>query len=359
MRGLRQPGRRMSSETGARRGERAGRLDLRPWAERRLRRAWATGGGPLLRAAALIYGAAAEARNFLHDAGVSAALRPPVPVLSVGGLTVGGSGKTPLTSDLADRLQRPDREVGVVTHGFADELQVHRRLRPDRIVEGGRARTAAVARAAAAGADLVVVDSGFQRRRLARSIDIVAVSAAETARARRRLPAGPLREGWSALGRAEGVVLTRRPGSPSLSAGPGSWLGEHLPDTAIAACELRPGQLVPSNSAARHVERPDPAVAVASVMHPEPFFRALRDRGMAPEVAVRVSDHGLPSPAELDELVRRAGSRGMVGTLKDMVKLEGTVGEATPLWHLRDALEWTGGRRTLIERIERILEEDA
>lgn len=331
-------------------------IDARPWPERRLRRAWRIGPGPGLRAAGLLYAAASEARNFLYEAGVLEARRPAVPVVSVGGLTVGGSGKTPVSAALAGAVEEPGRRAAVVTHGYADELEVHRRLGADRIVVGGRDRTAAVARAAASGADVAIVDSGFQRRRMARSVEVVVLSARD-ARARGRLPAGPMREAWSALGRADAVVLTRRTGGPPWPPGFRGWLEERVPEAALASCELRPGPLVPANRAAREATRPDPAVAVASVMHPEPFLRSLEDRGLAPDLFVLLPDHGRPDAGRLAAMVERAGGRGIVGTLKDVVKLEERVEEDVPLWWLADETAWSGGRAAVLGRIERILEE--
>lgn len=331
-------------------------IDARSWPERRLRRAWRRGAGPGLRTAGLLYAMAAEGRNLLYEAGVLASRRPAVPVVSVGGLSAGGSGKTPAAAVLAGELEKEERRVGVVTHGYRDELEVHRRLAPDRVVAGGRERLRAVARAAGAGADLVVVDSGLQRRRMARAVEVVVVGPAE-ARSRGRLPAGPFREGWAALDRADAVVLTRRTGSPAFAGRFRRWLGGRFPDAVVAVLDLRPGRIAAANRAAREHGSPAPAVAVASVMHPEPFFQALSERGAAPEVRVRLPDHGRPEPELLETLVERAGDRGMVGTLKDVVELEEAVGEATPLWYLTDAPEWVSGRATLIGRIERILEE--
>lgn len=345
----------MSGRSGA--GGRPGEdVDLRSAAERRLRRAWRRGAGPLLGAASLAYGTAAGLRGFLWDAGVLRPRRTSIPVVSVGGLTVGGSGKTPLAAAVADGLEERGRRPAVVTHGYEDELEVHRRLAPGRPVEGGGDRVEAVERAAASGAGVAVVDSGLQHRRLARAAEVVALGTRDL-RARARLPAGPLREGWAALGRADAAVLTRRIGDPDLLPGAGDWLDERLPDTLVAACEIRPAGLAPANRAAREVSAPDPAAALASVMHPEPFFRALEERGLAPEVRVRLPDHGRPEADRLEALVERAGDRGIVGTLKDVVKLEEAVGEATPLWHLRDEVAWTVGRPALLDRIERILEE--
>lgn len=337
-------------------GERPADLDLRSGPERRLRRAWREGAGPLAGAASLAYGAAAGLRGFLWDVGLLRARRTSIPVVSVGGLTVGGSGKTPLAAALADGLEERGRRPGIVTHGYEDELEVHRRLGPGRPVEGGRDRLAAVERTAARGAGVAVVDSGLQHRRLERAVEVVALGARDL-RARARLPAGPLREGWSALGRADAVVLTRRPGDPPPPRGLPGWLRERLPDAVAAACEIRPAGLEPANRRAREATTPDPAAALASVMHPEPFFRALTERGLAPEVRVRLPDHGRPDPDRLAALTERAGSRGIVGTLKDVVKLEEPVDEATPLWHLRDEVAWTAGRSALLDRIEAILEE--
>lgn len=331
-------------------------VDLRSGVERRLRHAWREGSGPWLGAMSLAFGAASGLRAFLWEAGVLAPRRPSIPVVSVGGLTVGGSGKTPLAAAVASGLGGRGRRPGVVTHGYEDELAVHRRLGPTRPVEGGADRAAAVERVAARGADVAVVDSGLQRRRLARAAEIVAVGARDLG-ARARLPAGPLREGWAALGRADAVVLTRRPADPGFPPGLGTWLRESLPDAVLAACEIRPAGLAPANRAARAVSAPDPAVALASVMHPESFFRALEESGLELEVRVRAPDHGRPEADRLEGLVQRAGERGLVGTLKDVVKLAETVGEATPLWSLEDELAWSAGRVPLLDRIERILEE--
>ncbi len=335
-----------------------GDADLRGAGERRLRRAWRRGPGPALRAAGVLYALGAEARNFLHETGVLGARRASVPVISVGGLSAGGSGKTPVTAALAGELEARGRRPAVVTHGYADELEVHRRLGAGRIVVGGRDRTEAVERAADAGADLALVDSGLQHRRMARAVEVVAVGSRD-ARLRGRLPAGPMREGWWALGRADAVVLTRREGALPFPAGFVGWLRSRVPDAAVAACRLRPAGLVPSNRAAREVASPDPEVAVASVMHPAPFFRALRERGLDPGLRVRAPDHGRPDPDRLEAMIARAGDRGMVGTLKDVVKLEDEVGESTPLWHLRDEVAWARGRSALLRRIGRILEATA
>lgn len=332
-------------------------MDLRSAAELRARRAWEARPGAALRAASLLYDLAADARNLLYDVGLLAACRAPVPVVSVGGLAVGGSGKTPLAAELARWLARRGRRPAVVTHGFPDEMAVHRALNPGTPVAGGRDRLAAVERAAADGADVAVVDSGFQHRRLARSCDVVALGAAELARARRRLPAGPLRERWGALGRADAVVLVRRPNDPPEPGGVEDWLRRRVPGAVRARCELVPGELVPANRAAREAREPEPAVAVASVMHPAPFFRSLEGRIGGGFRRYVLGDHQAPDGPALDRIREDAGRGGVAGTRKDVVKLAGRLGPGIPLWCLEEEPRWGRGRRALEETIARTLDD--
>lgn len=345
---------------GGRRGRRLSRprtVDLRPAAERRARRAWAGRPGAGLRAASLLYGLATDARNFLYDVGLLATRSPAVPVVSVGGLSVGGSGKTPLAAELARLLAEEGRRPAVVTHGFPDEMAVHRSLNPGLPVAGGGDRVAAVGRAAAAGAGVAVVDSGFQHRRLARACDVLAVGAGELAGARRRLPAGPLRERWSALGRADAIVLVRRPGDAPEPEGIGTWLGARLRGTTRARLLLRPTGLAPANAAARRAAERAPAVAVASVMHPAPFFRSLEEQVGAGFRRYVLSDHRAPDEDALASIEEDAGESGVVGTRKDVVKLGDRLDPAVPLWCLDEEARWEAGRDAVTATIARALED--
>lgn len=333
------------------------RVDLRPAAELRARRAWRGEAGAGLVAASVLYGTAADVRNYLYDVGLLAARRAPIPVVSVGGLSVGGSGKTPLTAELARWLAAEGRRPAVVTHGFPDEMAVHRALNPKVPVVGGADRTAAVARAASKGAAVAVVDSGFQHRRLARTYEVVALGSRDLRGSRRRLPAGPLRERWSALGRADAVVLVRRPDDPAVIPGAEGWLRRHLPDVLRARCRLEPGGLEPVNEAARAAPRAAPAVAVASVMHPAPFFRSLERWQGVGERRYVLSDHRAPDEDAIARIVEDAGSRGVVGTRKDTVKLAQRLEDDVPLWCLGERPRWEAGRQALASAVTRALEE--
>jgi tetraacyldisaccharide 4'-kinase len=330
------------------------RSDLRGAGERWVRRRWRRGPGPLLRAASVLYGLGAGLRDALWELGVLAPERSTVPVVSVGGLTAGGSGKTPLAAELARRLAGEAR-IGVATHGYPDEMAVHRILNPRAVVRGHRRLGRAVAAAAAGGAGLVIVDGGFQHRRLWRDADVVAVSAdVAAAGPARRLPAGPFRERWGALGRADAVVVTRREAGGGTARRLVEWLRGALPGTPVARASLRPGPLRPANPAARAADHGDPAVAVASIMYPEVFLRQLRCRGLAPDARIVLPDHGRPDRDAARRIAAAAGRRGAVGTLKDAVKLRAVLPPATPIWYMEDRVEWGGDGQALRDRLREL-----
>ena len=125
-----------------------------------------------------------------------------VPTISVGNLTVGGTGKTPMAGWIANYLVAAGRRPGIVLRGYgADEAQVHRLAAPEAIVREHANRWRAAEAAIAAGADVVVLDDGFQRLDLARDLDVALVSAESLQASRWTLPAGPWREGMPALAR--------------------------------------------------------------------------------------------------------------------------------------------------------------
>lgn len=324
-------------------------VDLRSRSERGVRSAWRGTPGPGLRLVGALYGAIEDTRHALYDLGVLAARHPGVPVLSVGGLTVGGSGKTPLAAEIARWLRHAGRRPAVITHGFADELDVHRELGDGQLVVGGGDRERAASIASAAGADVLVIDGGFQRRSLARDLDVVAVSGAEFHRARRRLPAGPLREGWSAVARADALVVVRRAGHPEPARATGDWLRRLRRTTAVARASLRPGRLRPANGPAA-ASRPAITVAVSSVMEPDPFLDALAARGVRPKVRFVLPDHADVDGDLAERILERAGEGGVVGTLKDRAKLVAALGNRVPVWWLGDEVEWSEGEAGLRRR---------
>jgi tetraacyldisaccharide 4'-kinase len=314
---------------------------------------------------AWVYGAAVAARNALYDRGVLGAVRVDARVVSVGNVTVGGSGKTPTTIWLVEALRRRGRRVAVVARGYGK-----RRVGVVVVGEGGRpvvgpeeggdeavlvaARTrvpvvTGEARAAAAayartrfGADTLVLDDGFQHRALARDADLVLVPAAGLGR--RLLPAGDLREPAAALRRARAVLAlgdeTAVPPLPRVPPGVEAFAGRVVPARVVVAA----GEDLVDDDLATLPRRD--VVAVAGVARPERFFGLLDRLGVGVVERVRYADHHAYDAADVARLreLRRGGARPIVTTEKDLVKLSRLPGAAAlEPRALRIAVEVAGG----------------
>ena len=177
----------------------------------------------------LMLGILVRLRNGLYDSGLLVPDRLPVPVISVGGLTVGGAGKTPVVRYLALRLKEAGYRPAVLSRGYGRRTTATRRaepnaawqevgdepaflatMLPDVPVVVGASRTSAGQLAIERyDANVLLLDDGFQHRRTGRQVDIVVHDASSRSNPGRLLPAGPFREPLSSLRRAHALVLTR------------------------------------------------------------------------------------------------------------------------------------------------------
>ena len=171
------------------------------------------------RAAAALYASAWEARRRCYAAGLLRPRRVPTRVVSVGNLTVGGTGKTTLTLHLARAAAGAGRNVAVVcrnyrpgSQGAGDEALLLRAALGSERVYAGRHKLALASAAAAAGHDLVLVDDGFSHWALERDLDLVLLDARAPWGGGALLPAGRLREPRRALQRADWLILSRAAG---------------------------------------------------------------------------------------------------------------------------------------------------
>lgn len=271
------------------------------------------------------------------DRGWRAQHEPELPTISIGNLTVGGTGKTPVASWVADWWLRRGVRPAIVLRGYgADEEAVHRRLLPDAVVVAGSDRVRAIAQARAEGAEVVVLDDGFQHRRVRRALDLVLVSveqvAAElfaTGRWRAPLlPAGPYREPPTALHRAHAIILTRKSADDATVARVAHAVGAMAPALPIIVAGLRPGGLVPVGGTPRASQPPlagGRVLAIAGIGAPTLFAAQLTALGAT--VTLRAfPDHHAFSSADIGALVASAREADLaVCTLKDAVKL-------APMW---------------------------
>jgi len=309
-----------------------------------------------------IFRAGVAVRRALYGAGALRAERVAVPVVVVGNLSVGGTGKTPVAAWLARQLALRGHRVGVVLRGYGgratdlprivtpdsdpaevgDEAVLHA-LAGQRVVVTGADRVAAARRAAEAGAEVVVCDDGLQHLRLARDVEIAVVDAARGFGNRQLLPAGPLREPPGRLEHVDAVVLTERgPGRRSFAAPRGPLavtarlaLGDAV---NLATSERRP--LDAFRGRTIH--------AVAGIGHPEAFFGALRAAGLAVE-SHALADHAALDPVALPFPVDAT----VLMTAKDAVKCRSFAGADWWFVDLAVGLERTDAGALLALVLER------
>ncbi|MBI4161537.1 MAG: tetraacyldisaccharide 4'-kinase [Acidobacteria bacterium] len=308
---------------------------------------------PALAPLSRFYGAVVAARNRRHDRNPERAGRAEVPVVSLGNLTVGGTGKTPLTVFLARRLREEGWRPAVVSRGYrrgsrsleetvgspgggpgADAV---RRLGDEPawmaarlpgipvIVCSDRLRAVRHARARY-GASLALLDDGFQHRRLHRDVDLLLVDSLNPFGNGRLLPAGPLREPPEAIRRASAVLLTRwdlcaHP--ENLEAELRRWMSPGVP---LFRFRQRCAGLVPAADPKRggvEALAGIPALAFAGIGHPAAFAAELRRSGLPLVAAVWFRDHHPYTLADRERILQVAVRRGaevLLTTEKDRVR---------------------------------------
>lgn len=279
----------------------------------------------LLRPCGWLYGLAVAG----HRA-TSRPLRLPVPVLSIGNITLGGTGKTPLVIALALEFCRRGLRPAVLSRGYGsgrrDPLLVHGELpvsiAGDEALElalalagsgaavwAGSNRAASARRALAAGAELLLLDDGLQHWRLARDCDVTVLDARQRLGNGLTFPAGPLREPARALGRAQLLVLTGA-GDP----GPGG----------LPWPKGKPWLAVPSALAVPPALRGRPLLAFCGIGLPQKFFAALREQGCWLVGCEEFPDHHPYARGDLERLLALAQAKQeatLVTTVKDWQRL--------------------------------------
>jgi tetraacyldisaccharide 4'-kinase len=294
----------------------------------------------VLRALSVPYAVATGARRWLYDAGIVGSARAAVPVLSVGNITVGGTGKTPLVEHLARRLVSRGRRPAVVMRGYgasaaggSDEATLLRANLGDgvAVVENPNRFEGVQTAARESGADVAVLDDGFQHLALARDLDIVALDATSPFGFGRLLPAGCLREGPAALARAHVIVITRADLPPEADVAElRAHVGRLAPAAGVAESVYAPARLEPlsgeAGPALADLANLDGARAAAfcGIGNPYVFGMTIRRLGARLVYSKRFADHHPFSGGELADVAREAGARRadvVLTTQKDAARI--------------------------------------
>lgn len=339
----------------------------------RRRGAAATACRGLLRAAEIGYAAAMRWRNFRYDSGRAMVQRVDVPVVSVGNITLGGTGKTPMVEWLARWYRSRQVRVALVSRGYGAErggandeaLELEERL-PDvpHVQDADRVAAAKLA-IEEFESQLILLDDGFQHRRLARDLDIVLIDALEPFGYDHVFPRGTLREPPGGLARSHVVVLSRADLVSSAERGAiEARVRRYAAEAVWIEIEHQPRHLASANGGHEAVETlaGRRIAAFCGIGNPAGFRQTLTRLG-AEVVGLReFADHHAYSRDDVTNLQRwaeEAGVDAVVCTAKDLVKLRLNQIGGRPLWALVIGVEISRGRRELEKRLERFLPADA
>lgn len=247
-------------------------------------------------------------------------------VVSVGNLTMGGTGKTTLVLHLARLAAARGLDAAVVCRryrpgptGRGDEEKLLEQALGARRVYAGRSKRSLAVRAAAAGHGWILVDDGFSHWGLARDLDVVLLDAGDPFGGGRVLPAGRMREPLRALQRADVVVLTRVPLAEDWRTRLAA-IGRVAPGALLAAARHRPAAVHALDGAA--LQPRGPAHVVTATGNPSAVAASAAEAGFAPVTLAAYRDHHWFSEREAGAERERAGAQGarIVLTAKDAVR---------------------------------------
>jgi tetraacyldisaccharide 4'-kinase len=282
----------------------------------------------------LLYGAFVRLRVWLYAKGLLKQKRLNAPVVSVGNLTVGGTGKTPMVIWIAEKLLAEGKHVAILSRGYrgangtSDEIELMKfRLQgrvvfgvgKDRFSEGQRLETEQPI-------DVFLLDDGFQHLQLARDLDILLMDASRRLAGESLLPAGRLREPLSAMSRANILVFTRTENMPGAvdAIQKLNQFPVFAAATQLVGFRRLGGEISLLSSTDVGV---GPFFAFCGLGNPDAFFRDLRDWGLAICGQMVFPDHHRYTEEDVLQIqlgAKRAGANALVTTEKDEQNLGGT-----------------------------------
>lgn len=310
--------------------------------------------------------------------------RLPCPVISVGNITLGGSGKTPMVEEVTLCLRELGAVPAVVSRGYGRDTRgvgivadregtrlgpraagdepvlLAERLPGTPVIVGENRLEAGQVAVQRCGATAIVLDDGFQHRTVRKDLEILVVNGRAPWGNRRLFPRGMLREPLSSLERADLLVVTNPPSAADAQA---------VTDTVrrhnrrvpvllasyevIGAREMVTGRdLQPRELSGRRL------LAFAGLGSPAGFADTLLAAGVGVAGLVEYPDHHWFAQRDLDELAQQAraiGAEGLISTEKDWVRLRDLTTPSVPLWVLRVRLRLEAGRDELRHTLEHTL----
>ncbi len=356
-----------------------------------LRRYWEEPDTPVvtagLSALSLGYRAALALREAAYRVHVLGTGRLACPVISVGNITLGGSGKTPVTEFAVRTLRELGAQPAVVSRGYgrhtrgvhvvadregirlaAREAGDEPRLLAERlpgvaVVVGENRLAAGRVAAERCGATVIVLDDGFQHRTIAKDLEILVVNGRAPWGNARLFPRGMLREPLSALGRADLVVVTNPPGAADVEAVSREVRrhNQHAPVLTAAYEVIQAYDLDSGRTLGAEALVGRRLLAFAGLGTPQGFADTLAAAGVRAPSLVEFPDHHWYVADDVAGLARQAvavGAEGLITTEKDAVRLRGLPAPRVPLWVLSVRLRLTVGADLWPQALGRVLSRD-
>lgn len=333
------------------------------------------------------YGAGMAIRNMCYDSGLLTTRRTGVPVISVGNLTAGGTGKTPLVAELVRRLQSRGRRVGIVSRGYGrvsrgpvivaapgmpgtsveqagdEAAMLAMQLRDAIVVVAERRSEAAEIAVGTLGAETLVMDDGFQHRAVWRDLNILVIDGRSDIRREPVLPAGLRREPLSGIARADLIGISKVDSPAEVRK-----IGESLArwNTApVFGFRLVSDGLVDLQTSEPVVSGASRRVTVMSgIGDPKGFSTTVRNAGMEVAEETDFGDHHMFTAEEVTAVLASAVSlkaQRVITTEKDAVRLrrddlrDALCQSAIPVAVLKARLEVVAGDERLEESLTKVL----
>lgn len=339
----------------------------------------------LLTPASMAYFMGSLCRLEGYRAGILKREQADVPVISVGNITCGGTGKTPITIDLAQRFIAAGVKVGILSRGYKRQSKnatlvvsdgagnfascaesgdepylIAQRLPKAVVLVGSNRRASANLAVSHYNCELLILDDGFQHFPIRRDVDLVLIDYNDEPANDSLLPSGRLREPLTALSRATSLVITKIPEKSDTEkiARLEKVLHEYAPDRPIDSCSFVASHLVsancvvlPSNSL-----NGNSVLAVSALARPEPFHRLLAEKGANIVNTLSWGDHHWYTNENMSQIEQAATEVSMVITTeKDLVKMRPSEKLAEKLYALRIETEWRGAPPAVItEMVSRL-----
>lgn len=308
-------------------------------------------------------------RNRRFDSGSREATKLARPVISVGNLTTGGTGKTPMVIDLCQRLIKRGHVPGVLLRGYGGDEAIELTAA---IGQGGevepypdRVAGAAAVLQRREDVDVFLLDDGFQHRQVARDFDLVLIDATNPWGYDHVLPRGLMREPKQGLQRANAVVVTRADrvsleALENLDAEIEKWHGK----APLAHAATRWSKVMSSDGEELSAEQLQDRkfAAVCGLGNPDVFFNMLEDTGARLMMKQAFMDHVAYDAAtvhRLEAVAKDAGAMAWVMTEKDWVKWRQVEDRTMVVYRPQVSVAWLNGQIAIERRLERLFKPGA